>query len=99
VRLSAARLQRFVAVRSIIGKYCAPTEAKICMWSGRRCHPDDVRVCTLTGIPFHVEFAAAGDKPYLQALARLCAVSRHLNCLTLSARSARLQRLTPCLGW
>jgi hypothetical protein len=36
-----------------------------------RSHPDDTRVCTLTGIPFHAEFAAAGDKPYLQPLADL----------------------------
>ena len=41
------------------------------MWSGRRSHPDDVRVCTLTGIPFHVEFATSGDKPYLQPLGDL----------------------------
>jgi hypothetical protein len=26
-------------VRSIAGKYCAPAEAKNCMWSGRRSHP------------------------------------------------------------
>jgi hypothetical protein len=41
------------------------------MWSGRRFHPDDLRVCSLTGIPFHIEFAAPGDKPYLQPLGDL----------------------------
>jgi hypothetical protein len=41
------------------------------MWSGRRSHPEDVRVCTLTGIPFHVEFAASGEQPYLQPLGDL----------------------------
>jgi hypothetical protein len=69
--VSGARLQHRLAVRSIAGKYCAPAEAKTCMWSGRRSHPEDVRVCALTGIPFHVEFAASGEKPYLQPLADL----------------------------
>jgi superfamily II DNA or RNA helicase len=69
--VSGARLQHGLAVRSIAGKYCAPAEAKTCMWSGRRSHPDDLRICTLTGIPFHVEFAAAGEKPYLQPLGDL----------------------------
>src|SRR5262249_26470219 len=50
---SGARFQQRLAVRSPTGKYCAPVEAKNCMWSGRRTHPDDLRVCTLTGIAFH----------------------------------------------
>jgi hypothetical protein len=69
--VSGARLQQLLAVRSIAGNYCMPMEVKTCMWSGRRSHPDDVRVCTLTGITFHVEFAALGDRPYLQPLADL----------------------------
>ena len=69
--VSGARLQHRLAMRSIAGKYCAPAEAKTCMWSGRLSHPDDVRVCTLTGIPFHVEFAASVEKPYLQPLGDL----------------------------
>jgi hypothetical protein len=69
--VSAARLQHRLAVRSIAGKYCAPVEAKMCIWSGRRSHPDDLRVCSLTGIPFHVEFGAPADKPYLQPLGEL----------------------------
>jgi superfamily II DNA or RNA helicase len=69
--VSGTRLRHRLAVRSIAGKYCAPAEAQSCMWSGRRSHPDDVRVCTLTGIPFHVEFAALDDKPYLQPLGDL----------------------------
>jgi hypothetical protein len=28
-------------------------------------------MCSLTGIPFHVEFAASGDQPYLQPLGDL----------------------------
>jgi hypothetical protein len=69
--LSGARLQHQLAVRSLAGKYCTPAEAKTCMWSGRRSHPDDMRVCTLTGIPVHQEFAASGEKPYLQPLGDL----------------------------
>jgi hypothetical protein len=69
--VSGVRLQHRLALRSLAGKYCAPSEAKKCVWSGRRSHPDDVLVCTLTGIPFHVEFAALGEKPYLQPLSDL----------------------------
>ena len=52
---------------------CAPAEAKTCMWSGRRSHPDDLRVCSLTGIPFHVEFAASGDEALSSAARRSAA--------------------------
>jgi superfamily II DNA or RNA helicase len=69
--VSGARLLQPVAVRSMAGKYCAPMEAKTCLWSGRRVHPDDLRVCALTGIPFHFEFAAPGERPYLQSLGDL----------------------------
>jgi hypothetical protein len=68
---SGARLLKGRAVRSAAGKYCAPTEAKICTWSSRRSHPDDLRTCTLTGIPFHFEFASPGERVYLQPLADL----------------------------
>jgi hypothetical protein len=30
-----------------------------------------MRVCSLTGIPFHLEFAALGEQPYLQPLGDL----------------------------
>jgi hypothetical protein len=69
--VSGARFQNSLAVRSVGGKYCAPVESKTCMWSGRRSHPDDIRVCSLTGIQFHFEFAASGEKPYLQPLGDL----------------------------
>jgi len=69
--VSGARFQHRLAVRSIAGKHCAPVEAKTCMWSGRRSHPDDMRVCGLTGISFHLEFAAPDEKPYLQPLGDL----------------------------
>jgi hypothetical protein len=69
--VSGARLQHRLAVRSVAGKFCAPAEAKICIWGGRQSHPDDLRVCCLTGIPFHVEFAGPGHDPYLQPLGDL----------------------------
>jgi hypothetical protein len=69
--VSGARLLQRTAVRSVAGKYCTPTEAKTCMWSGRRTHPDDIRVCSLTGIPFHFEFAALGEQTCLQPLSDL----------------------------
>jgi superfamily II DNA or RNA helicase len=75
--ISGARLQSALAVHSIAGKYCTPNEAKTCMWSGRRSHPDDLRVCTLTGILFHVEFAAPAKELYLQPLGDLLHGIRH----------------------
>lgn len=69
--VSGARLQHRLAVRSIAGRYCAPSEAKTCIWSGRRSHPDDMRVCSLIGIPFHIEFASSAEKPCLQPLGDL----------------------------
>jgi hypothetical protein len=75
--VSGARIHHRLSVRSIAGKYCAPKEGKPCMWSGRLSHPDDLRVCNLTGISFHVEFAALGETPYLQALGDLLHGVRH----------------------
>jgi superfamily II DNA or RNA helicase len=69
--ISGTRLRHRLAIRSIAGKYCAPGEAKTCMWSGRRSHPDDLRSCTLTGIPLHVDFVASVEQPYLQPLSEM----------------------------
>ena len=60
-----------VAVRSASGKFCAPVEAKPCLWSSRTCHPDDLRVCEMTGLPIHFEFATANTNPRLQPLVDL----------------------------
>jgi len=62
-----------VAIRSATGKFCAPLEAKQCVWSGQRSHPEDLRVCGLTGLCFHVEFATANPRfqPRLQPLVDL----------------------------
>lgn len=69
--LSEARLLEEVAVRSATGKFCAPIEAKHCLWSGRKCHPDDIRVCELTGLRIHFEFATANGHLRLQPLVDL----------------------------
>lgn len=69
--LSEAHILEEVAVRSATGKYCAPVEAKPCLWSGRKFHPNDLRVCELTGLPIHFEFVTANSKPRLQPLVDL----------------------------
>lgn len=75
--VSGARIQHQLAVRSLAGKYCAPAEARACMWSGRKSHPDDLKVCSLTGISFHIEFAAPEGNSYLQPLGELLHGVRH----------------------
>ncbi len=69
--LSEAHILEEVAVRSATGKFCAPVEARPCLWSGRNCHPDDLRVCGLTRLPIHFEFATANSNPRIQALVDL----------------------------
>ncbi len=69
--LTGAQMLEKLAVRSIAGKYCAPIEAKLCLWSGRKFHPDDLRVCELTGLTIHFQFATANGHRRLQALVDL----------------------------
>jgi hypothetical protein len=69
--LTGAQILEEVAVQSVTGKYCAPVEAKPCLWSGQKFHPDDLRVCELTGLPIHFEFATANSNPQLQPLVDL----------------------------
>ena len=69
--ISGAQMLEKMAVRSIAGKYCAPAEAKRCVWSGRNVHPDDLRVCELTGLPIHVIYATENSRPRLQPLVEL----------------------------
>jgi superfamily II DNA or RNA helicase len=68
--LTGALILEEIAVRSVTGKYCAPVEAKLCLWSGRKFHPDDLRLCELTGLPIHLEFATPNN-PRLQPLVDL----------------------------
>lgn len=69
--ISGAQMLEKAAVRSIAGKYCAPVEAKPCLWSGRKVHPDDLRVCELTGLPIHLVYATANTNLRLQPLVEL----------------------------
>jgi len=69
--LSGARILESVAVVSATGRYCAPIEAKTCVWSGRITHPEDLRVCELTGLTIHFEFATRDAEPRLQVLVDL----------------------------
>jgi superfamily II DNA or RNA helicase len=45
-----------IAVRSIDGAFCGPSEAILCWWSGQKFHPQDVMDCTLLDVPIHVQF-------------------------------------------
>ena len=69
--VSGARLQHQLAILSISGKYCAPSEARGCIWSGRISHPDDLRACSLTGVSFHTQLMSPGANPFLQPLGDL----------------------------
>ncbi len=95
--LSGARILEEVAVRSATGEFCAPVEAKPCLWSGKQCHPDDLRVCALTGLAIHLEYVTANSAPRLQPLVDL------LNGIRRTADEAKLwevvaTRITEMLG-
>lgn len=66
--LSGGRILEQVAIRSATGKFCAPIEARSCLWSARRCHPEDLRECWLTNLPLHFELATSGRHPSLEVL-------------------------------
>lgn len=66
--LSQARILEEVAVRSAAGNYCAPADARLCVWSECKCHPDDLRVCALTGLTVHFAFLTDVGPPRLKAL-------------------------------
>lgn len=75
--LSGAAMLEKLAVRSIGGKYCAPVEAKTCLWSGKEFHPDDILVCELTGLTIHSVFATSRNRPRLQPLEDLLNGIKH----------------------
>jgi hypothetical protein len=54
--ISGARFLEAESIRSAYGKFCAPSEAKRCQWSGDAVHPDDIRTCALLGLPVHFQF-------------------------------------------
>ncbi len=69
--LTGVRILEDIAVRSATGKYCAPIEAKLCVWSGKKFHPEDLRNCEWTGLAINFEFATANEHPRLQTLSDL----------------------------
>jgi hypothetical protein len=69
--LSGARLLEELAIRSATGEFCAPTEARTCVWSARRSHPADLRTCALTGLVVHFEFATTDVTPSLRPLVEI----------------------------
>ncbi|MGM4889187.1 DEAD/DEAH box helicase [Tardiphaga sp. 20_F10_N6_6] len=69
--ISQCRVLEEIAVRSAASKFCAPSEAKICVWSERKTHPDDIRDCQLTGLPIHVEYIDEAGQPRLRPLAEI----------------------------
>jgi hypothetical protein len=70
--ISGARLLEDIAVRSLTGEFCMPTEALACAWSDRKSHPSDLRKCDLTGLLVLLQFAGSGKDGYaLQPLVQL----------------------------
>ncbi|MBI4396479.1 MAG: DEAD/DEAH box helicase [Elusimicrobia bacterium] len=74
--LSGALLLESEAVRSVAGKFCAPLEAKPCLWSGRRSHLDDLRVCDITGVAMHVEYIVGKGSNRFEVLVGLLEATR-----------------------
>jgi hypothetical protein len=68
---SQARILEAAAIRSSAGKFCTPSEARTCFWSGHKSHPDDLRTCALTRLPINVEFATAEGAPRLRPLVEM----------------------------
>ncbi|QIO36988.1 DEAD/DEAH box helicase [Bradyrhizobium sp. 1(2017)] len=66
--LSGLRLLEQIAQRSSKGMFCAPSERRTCVWSGRAAHPDDIRTCELTGLAIHFEFMTPHAPYRLQPL-------------------------------
>lgn len=69
--ISQCRILEDVAVRSNASKFCAPSEAKTCVWSERKAHPDDIRDCQLTGLPIHIDYIDEASQPCLRPLAEI----------------------------
>lgn len=69
--LSGAPLLETEAIRSIVGNFCSPLEARICSWSGRKCHPEDLKNCELTGVPIYSEYISTQSPFRLELLSNL----------------------------
>lgn len=59
------------SVVSSTGKYCLTTEARLCMWSGKKIHPDDLRTCEFTQLNTHFEFMTTNGACRLEPLVSL----------------------------
>ena len=69
--VSGARLLPDEGIKSATGKYCVESEARVCLWSGKRCHPDDLRTCQLTHVTAHFEFMTTDGQIRLEPLVDL----------------------------
>src|SRR3989338_84277 len=69
--ISSAHLLEAEAIRSIIGNFCSPPEARPCSWSGRKCHPEDLKNCELTGVSIYSEYISAQPPSRLELLFNL----------------------------
>jgi hypothetical protein len=66
--ISGAHALEEESIRSVGGKFCLPSEAKTCIWSGALLHPDDLRTCELTGIRFNYIYATTDGKTVFEPL-------------------------------
>jgi superfamily II DNA or RNA helicase len=69
--VSGVRVYEGIALRSAAGRYCAPIEAKQCIWNGNKYHPDDLRDCFLSDLAIHFQFTTQDRKPRLKPLVDL----------------------------
>jgi superfamily II DNA or RNA helicase len=69
--ISNLPLLKEVSIQSIAGRFCAPTEAQICVWSGKKHHPDDIRICAITGVRISWEFSTEDGIACLRPLREL----------------------------
>ena len=69
--ISGAHALQDESIASASAKYCLPTEAKLCMWSGKKIHPDDLRTCELTRTNAHFEFMTTNGECRLEPLVDL----------------------------
>ena len=54
--VSGAPILGDIAVHSLSGSVCSPSETQTCAWTGQKYHPDDLGVCTLTGLSVYSQF-------------------------------------------
>lgn len=69
--ISGARLLERESIESAAKKHCMQSEARLCIWSGKKCHPDDLRTCQLTQVIAHYEFMNTDGKIRLDPLLNL----------------------------